>query len=291
MKPKHIKKVLMSEINKVANNPKDYCFHPDTDFTRKRKISMKAVLTGIIGMGSGSLTNELIDFFHASPQMPTPSAFLQQRSKIKPEAFRSIFDGFNETITKGFSEKMPIFAVDGSDIQIATNPGDTGSYYPGSNGQKGYNLLHLNALYEIDYHIYADSIIQKSKNCNEHKALQEMVDRSTIPEALIIADRGYESYNSMAHIQEKGWKFLIRIKDGACGIASRLTLPNTDQFDVPFHLKLTNKQTNEKLYIWGSNFYCCLLFMHFTQSKRMCCRGRGERVRGRLFLCYDRDIG
>ena len=46
----------------------------------------------------------------------------------------------------------------GSDIQIATNPGDTGSYYPGSNGQKGYNLLHLNALYEIDYHIYADSI-------------------------------------------------------------------------------------------------------------------------------------
>ena len=29
------------------------------------------------------------------------------------------------------------------------------------------------------------------------------VDRSTIPEALIIADRGYESYNSMAHIQEK----------------------------------------------------------------------------------------
>lgn len=111
MKPKHIKKVLMSEINKVANNPKDYCFHPDTDFTRKRKISMKAVLTGIIGMGSGSLTNELIDFFHASPQMPTPSAFLQQRSKIKPEAFRSIFDGFNETITKGFSEKMPIFAV------------------------------------------------------------------------------------------------------------------------------------------------------------------------------------
>ena len=46
------------------------------------------------------------------------------------------------------------------------------------------------------------------------RLLQEMVDRSTIPEALIIADRGYESYNSMAHIQEKGWYFLIRIKDG-----------------------------------------------------------------------------
>ncbi len=34
-------------------------------------------------------------------------------------------------------------------------------------------------------------------------ALQEMVDRSPIPKALVIADRGYESYHSMAHIQEK----------------------------------------------------------------------------------------
>ena len=41
-----------------------------------------------------------------------------------------------------------------------------------------------------------------------------MVDRSNIPQALVIADRGYESYNNMAHIQEKGWFFLIRIKDG-----------------------------------------------------------------------------
>lgn len=35
-----------------------------------------------------------------------------------------------------------------------------------------------------------------------------MVDKSEIPKALVIADRGYESFNSMAHIQEKGWFFL-----------------------------------------------------------------------------------
>lgn len=39
-----------------------------------------------------------------------------------------------------------------------------------------------------------------------------MIDRSSIPKALIIADRGYESYNNIAHIQEKGWNYLIRIK-------------------------------------------------------------------------------
>ena len=41
-----------------------------------------------------------------------------------------------------------------------------------------------------------------------------MVDRSAIESALLLADRGYESYNNLAHIQEKGWNFLIRIKDG-----------------------------------------------------------------------------
>lgn len=35
-----------------------------------------------------------------------------------------------------------------------------------------------------------------------------MVDRNSKTDAtLIIADRGYESYNALAHIQEKGWKF------------------------------------------------------------------------------------
>lgn len=35
MKPKHIKKLLMSEIKEVANKPELYCFHPNSDFTRK----------------------------------------------------------------------------------------------------------------------------------------------------------------------------------------------------------------------------------------------------------------
>ena len=59
----------MSEIKEVANKPELYCFNPNSDFTRKRKLSMETVLTGIIGMGSGSLTNELIDLFHSSPEM------------------------------------------------------------------------------------------------------------------------------------------------------------------------------------------------------------------------------
>ena len=245
MKPKYVRKLLNSEINRVASNPKDYCVNSGINFTRKRKLPMKKMLSGIIGMQSGSLTNELIDLFDASPEAPIASAFAQQRNKIKPDAFKSIFDGFSDNNINELSIEMPILAVDGSDIQIATDPNDSDSYFPGTNGQKDYNLLHLNALYEVNHQVYVDSIIQKAKNKNEHKALQEMIDNSSISKALVIADRGYESYNNLAHIQEKEWFYLIRIKDGMHGIKQGLTLPDENEFDVDFTLKLTRKQTKE----------------------------------------------
>ena len=53
--------------------------------------------------------------------------------------------GFTEKIT-GQSSHLRLLAVDGSDIQIATNPDDEDTYFPGANGQKPYSLIHLNAL-------------------------------------------------------------------------------------------------------------------------------------------------
>lgn len=49
----------------------------------------------------------------------------------------------------------------------------------------------------------------------------------------------------MAHVQEKGWFYLIRVKDNTGGIASGLDLPDTDEFDMPVSLSLTRKQTKE----------------------------------------------
>ena len=96
MKPKHIKKLLMSEIETVANASDKYCSNPGRDFSRKRKLPFKKVVESIIGMGSKGLTNELIDIFNNDPDMPSASAFVQQRNKIKPEAFRDIMAGFTE---------------------------------------------------------------------------------------------------------------------------------------------------------------------------------------------------
>ena len=73
-----------------------------------------------------------------------------------------------------------------------------------------------------------------------------MVDGSDVENALVIADRGYESYNVMAHIQEKGWKYLLRVKDlNGNGIVSRLELPQGPCFDIDIDMQITRKLSNE----------------------------------------------
>ena len=244
MKLKQIKKILSSVISEVASAPQTCCVDPNRNFTRNRKIPLQTLIRGIINMEGKSLSNELIDIFQGTKNIPSVSAFIQQRDKIKPEAFEAVFNKFTSRITKHSSE-MVTLAVDGSDIRLPDNPDNSLTRMPGSKIQGPYNSLHLNALYDLNRHIYRDVIIQNGAQENEHEALQRMVDRSNIPLALIIADRGYESYNNLAHIQEKGWFFLIRIKDGNYGIKNGFDLPDEDCFDLNITLNLTRKQTNE----------------------------------------------
>ena len=90
MKPKQIKKILLSEIELLSNNVTDYIRNPRRDFSRNRKLPFSTIIKSIIGMESKSLTNELIDFFNTS-DLPSASAFVQQRLKIKTRSFQGYF--------------------------------------------------------------------------------------------------------------------------------------------------------------------------------------------------------
>ena len=255
MKPKQAKKLLSSAISDVTRTPHMYCVDPKRDFTRTRKITMKTILECAINMEGKSLSNELTDIFNNLEDVPTVSAFVQQRDKVKPEAFEAVFNKFTSGIRTNTGE-MAILAVDGSDVRLPDNPKEKSTYLPGSKTQLPYNCLHINALYDLNQSIYRSVIIQNGAHRDEHIALQQLVDSSKISKALVIADRGYESYNSMAHIQEKGWFFLIRIKDGKHGIKAGFDLPDEDSFDLDIVLNLTRKQTNDiKVILKDRNHY------------------------------------
>ena len=245
MKLKEVKKLLCKAVQELTDCKWLFSNRPQKDFTRNRKLPFGQIIKAILCMGGGSIANEMMDLFGFREDLATTSAFVQQRAKIQPEAFESLFGLFvKNTSERSTYRGFQLLAIDGSDFLTAANPDDPDSFFPGTEEQKSYNLLHLNALYDLTRHVYVDALLQKRRCEDECGALVNMIDRSELMDVLLIADRGYESYNVLAHIQEKGWKFLIRVKDGTGGIVSGLDLPSSPEFDMPVMLNLTRKQTN-----------------------------------------------
>lgn len=245
-----VKDLLIGIINKQKQDLTGLVCNPNVDFSRNRKIPYENMILSLLTMEATTLTNELLRQFGCSATTATSSAFVQQRKKILPIALESLFHDFAaQTFREDNYNGYKLLAVDGSDIQIPTNLNDEHSLFITKEGVKPYNLLHLNALYNLLTHTYEDAIVFKRKEAFENKALTEMVDRSTIKgKVIVIMDRGYEAYNNMAHIQEKGWFYLIRVKDFGqhkTGILHGLDLPDTAEFDEYIDLNLTRKQTNE----------------------------------------------
>lgn len=246
--PERVRSALFHAIKKTAANL-DACVKvPGKDFSRKRKLPLQTMLLMLIGMGGGSLSKELYDWFGYTPSTATASAFVQQRNKIRSKAVEMIFNEFvalaMPTMTfRGYR----LFAVDGSDLRLPSDPTNDFSLIRNAEGQKQYNLAHLNAMFDLMSKAYVDVTMQGKKGMNEHKALISMIDRSNIlGKVIVLMDRGYESFNNIAHLQEKKWNFIIRAKE-SYGMISNLQLPNSEEFDVDTTLTLTRRQTKETL--------------------------------------------
>jgi len=243
-----LKETLTFLIREMSAAPAPYVKNPEKDFTRKKKLPFETVMQLLISMGGNSIYKELLESQGYDVNTATTSAFVQQRNKILPSALEYLFHKFTQSASdikdyRGYR----LLAVDGSDLHIATDPEDTSTYFQSQPNTKGFNLLHLNAAYDLCNRLYVDAIIQPRRLCNEERALAAMVDRSPITgKTIVIADRGYESYNNFAHIEHKGWNYVIRVKDlDSSGILSGLRLPANGEFDKDVHLTITRKQTKE----------------------------------------------
>ena len=254
-----IKQKLEAAITQLCEAAWMFSKNPGKDFSRNRKLPFRKVISLLLSMEGGTLKTELLDFFGCSAEAASSSAFVQQRKKINQEAFPSLFRMFVRKADAIRTYKgLRLIAADGSDIQIPANPNHPDSFFPGTNGQSPYSMLHLDAMYDLLQRTYMDATLLGQRKTNERSALCAMVDRSELENVLLIADRGYEGFNLMAHIQEKGWKYLIRIRDVASsrGIAAGLDLPDEKEFDMFVDLSLTARQTKEtKLLCQSRNQY------------------------------------
>ena len=162
--PERVRSALFHAIKKTAANL-DACVKiPGKDFSRKRKLPLQTMLLMLIGMGGGSLSKELYDWFGYTPSTATASAFVQQRNKIRSKAVEMIFNEFVASAMPTMTFRgYRLFAVDGSDLRLPSDPTNDFSIIRNAEGQKQYNLAHLNAMFDLMSKAYVDVTMQGKK--------------------------------------------------------------------------------------------------------------------------------
>lgn len=245
-----VKNTLLQDISDMAKTPWLFSKHPETDFTRNRKINFQSLLHLCICMEGGTVRHELLKYFSYNPSALSNSAFQQQRSKLLAETFPFLFQQFNShypfSLYKG---KYHLLACDGSSFTFTRNPGDSDSYFaPNAKTSNGYNQVHVVALFDLLSKRYCDTIVQPIRKKNEFQALADMIDHYRIPNTIpvFIADRGFHAFNVFAHAIEHNSYFLIWAKDVNVQRLLGNDLPDNDCFDIQVNRILTRSHSKKK---------------------------------------------
>lgn len=249
--PEQVKSTLLNEIAEMATCPWFFSKHPEQDFSRKRKIDFETLMHFIISMEGGAMKHELLKYFNFDENVLSVSAFYQQRNKLIQEAFPYLFQQFNSHfLFEKYKNMYQLIACDGSEFNITRNPDDPDTFHPPSGkSAKGFNMLHVVALYDLLSRRYLDAVIQPGRNKNEFRAICDLADRypSDSGKPIFIADRGFASYNFFAHAMENDMYFLVRAKDiNVQRLLNREQLNDPDVFDVTVNRILTRTQSKKK---------------------------------------------
>lgn len=267
MNIKEIVNKFNAQIKAFSTRKQEFCNCPGKDFSRHRKQDFEDIIRSILSLDGSTLTNALLRINGYSAESPSTSAFIQQRAKVSDGAFPHLFKKLNDTFDMDVRyHGYRLIAVDGSHIHVPNNPDDPDSFVQSREDEHFHNEFHLNAFWDIMQGTFIDAVVQKYRTQNEDSALIEMVERSSLNDAIVLCDRGYEAYNNIAHLQESSWKYVMRIKEqGGRGIADGLDLPNENEFDMYVELSLTRKNSVEtKELAKDRNKYRCIsLQVHF----------------------------
>lgn len=103
--------------------------------------------------------------------------------------------------------------MDGSDTNLPTNKNDFVYCVNQARNNNYFYQVHVNTLYDICENCYVTAFTKPRPAINENKTFLQMVDSILLPEnTIFIADRGYVSLNSIAHLLDSKKYFLIRVK-------------------------------------------------------------------------------
>ena len=156
---------LKDAIRFVSDNIHDYVVKSKSDFTQKGKLTPEKLIAFLIGQGSKSTRNELIEAFNGDKDHPTASALVQKRAKLLPSALSEVLYRFNKSLDVPSSDsKYRFFAADGSTFTFLSDSRFSSEEYftTQGNSAKGCYSIHLTAFLDLDSNRYTDTIMAEA---------------------------------------------------------------------------------------------------------------------------------
>jgi hypothetical protein len=190
-------------------------------FTRNRILNFPTVIVLCLSMLIKSLQVELIGFISALAEGETTcskQAFSKARYKIKPEAFKSLYEMTVRTIFNmdaiGRYRGYRIFAIDGTILTLPPSKGIRSKFKPMS-GSRMPNA-RASFLYDVVTSFIVDAqfgdltIDERSMGISHMEAVKGNLDEHTI----IIMDRGYPSKELISYFDENKLSYIMRLSTG-----------------------------------------------------------------------------
>lgn len=251
MTPQSIRHSFFSVLNDVEKDIANYVNKPGSDMTRHRKCSFVDTVIATLCFSMNRTNTELFHFFGIhNRSVPSKSAFTQQRKKLNSDFFPHLLDSFNNVIpfTKTYNG-FHLVAVDGSDLNLPTDKNDFVYRVKQARSDNYFFQMHINALYDICENRYVTAITQPRPELNESKAFCQMVDQCSMPyNTVFIADRGYVSINTIAHLLDSNKFFLIRAKaPSTSGSFLKYVIDAEKESDQEISLGITRSKNREYL--------------------------------------------
>lgn len=188
------------------------------DFTRNRKLKFHELCILIIKgakRGTQASINAFLSEISKSVQEYSKAAFCKARQKIKPEAFKELFD---VTAAHFYTNKYKkhrgyrVCAIDGSDLNLP-NTKELLEHF----GSENYNnrvqvQAQISCLYDVLNHVILDAYIEPYKTNERKLALAHLdyLNEHRTENELLLMDRGYPSEELLLAMEKNKFKYVMR---------------------------------------------------------------------------------
>ena len=221
--------IIINKIKRCKESATMRAVGHERSFTRDRILTAERVIAMIITPSKQSLQKRLYDFGvkFMDGVFATKQAFSKQRQFVNPEYIREFYDESVEVIIKEGElitfKGMHLTAVDGTRVACENAP-ELIAEFGCSGPNKDACTALASAAYDVIERVSFDCQIG-SYSLSERDLLKKHLDRLDTfkgEKFLIIADRGYPSYDLVETMIDRGFSFLLRLSGNWTDVICRM---------------------------------------------------------------------